>query len=538
MPRSRCCRARSTIDDLVGARRRRSPSRAAENLFWFGRYGERCDGTARCCASRSARRARRSASTRRRRRRRRRSLAQRLGLIDTTATTRHGGLLRAATHPRRRARRAPAPAVARRLQPARSHVGRPLAHAQPAARRPGVPAAPTPSAAARAGLARSRSDLDDDAVGLRARRHDARHRLALPVDGPARRAPVDDVRRAAGRDPTTAARTGSTGCSISPTRASPTARATWSRRSGCRCSTCWCATRPTRARSPSRPRAWPNTSPSSRQTHGRFAQRRARARRTPRCARSAAPTCIPRATIARRLLDAAAARRARGLGRALAEVLLARRLAQRAVARRMRHSRDRPHAVRYRVEHETRYAYRAPVSQSWQLAHLTPRDAALAAAAPPRAADRARAPDERHDETDSFGNTVTTSASAGAHRAAARAHGLRGRGARDAADGPTAPRCDRCEAVRIGAARRAARRTTSRRRACASRRRSCPGRKRRAPTRCRSLAAGRDWLDAVSRPDAPHPRRLRVRARRDDGRRPRSTRCSRRAAASARTSRT
>jgi len=28
---------------------------------------------------------------------------------------------------------------------------------------------------------------------------------------------------------------------------------------------------------------------------------------------------------------------------------------------------------RYTVEHETRYAYRVPVSQSWQLAHLTPR---------------------------------------------------------------------------------------------------------------------------------------------------------------------
>jgi len=30
-------------------------------------------------------------------------------------------------------------------------------------------------------------------------------------------------------------------------------------------------------------------------------------------------------------------------------------------------------AQRYTVQHETRYAYTAPVSQSWQLARLTPR---------------------------------------------------------------------------------------------------------------------------------------------------------------------
>ena len=30
--------------------------------------------------------------------------------------------------------------------------------------------------------------------------------------------------------------------------------------------------------------------------------------------------------------------------------------------------------ARYRVEHDTRYAYRAPVAQSWQLAHLSPRE--------------------------------------------------------------------------------------------------------------------------------------------------------------------
>ena len=60
-------------------------------------------------------------------------------------------------------------------------------------------------------------------------------------------------------------------------------------------------------------------------------------------------------------------------------------------------------AARYRVEHETRYAYRAPVSQSWQLAHLTPRELPW---------QRLHAhelriepvPDERHERRDAFGN--------------------------------------------------------------------------------------------------------------------------------------
>ena len=63
-------------------------------------------------------------------------------------------------------------------------------------------------------------------------------------------------------------------------------------------------------------------------------------------------------------------------------------------------------AVRYAVEHETRYSYRVPVSQSWQLAHLTPAtlpwQKVLAHALviePP--------PDERHQRRDAFGNAVT-----------------------------------------------------------------------------------------------------------------------------------
>jgi transglutaminase-like putative cysteine protease len=70
---------------------------------------------------------------------------------------------------------------------------------------------------------------------------------------------------------------------------------------------------------------------------------------------------------------------------------------------------------RYIVEHETRYAYTAPVSQSWQLARLTPRmlpwQKLLSHSLqidPPA--------DERRDELDSFGNTVTHFGLHGAHR--------------------------------------------------------------------------------------------------------------------------
>lgn len=70
---------------------------------------------------------------------------------------------------------------------------------------------------------------------------------------------------------------------------------------------------------------------------------------------------------------------------------------------------------RYHVEHETRYAYTAPVSQSWQLARLTPRAlpwqrllSHLLLVDPPA--------DERHDVADSFGNAVTHFALHRAHR--------------------------------------------------------------------------------------------------------------------------
>ena len=50
---------------------------------------------------------------------------------------------------------------------------------------------------------------------------------------------------------------------------------------------------------------------------------------------------------------------------------------------------------RYTVEHETRYTYRVPVAQSWQLAHLTPR------------VRIEPLPDERREALDSFGNGIT-----------------------------------------------------------------------------------------------------------------------------------
>jgi transglutaminase-like putative cysteine protease len=67
---------------------------------------------------------------------------------------------------------------------------------------------------------------------------------------------------------------------------------------------------------------------------------------------------------------------------------------------------DAPVRDRYAVEHETRYTYRVPVAQSWQLAHLTPATlpwqtvlAHTLTIEPPA--------DERHERRDAFGNGVT-----------------------------------------------------------------------------------------------------------------------------------
>jgi transglutaminase-like putative cysteine protease len=71
--------------------------------------------------------------------------------------------------------------------------------------------------------------------------------------------------------------------------------------------------------------------------------------------------------------------------------------------------------ARYTVEHETRYAYTAPVSQSWQLARLTPRTLAWQSLLS-HSLQIDPVADERHDAADSFGNTVTHFGLHGAHR--------------------------------------------------------------------------------------------------------------------------
>lgn len=70
--------------------------------------------------------------------------------------------------------------------------------------------------------------------------------------------------------------------------------------------------------------------------------------------------------------------------------------------------------ARYRIEHDTRYDYAAPASDSWQLARLTPRRLPWQ-----RTAWHTLELDPRPDETDarvdSFGNTVTSFALHRAH---------------------------------------------------------------------------------------------------------------------------
>jgi len=61
---------------------------------------------------------------------------------------------------------------------------------------------------------------------------------------------------------------------------------------------------------------------------------------------------------------------------------------------------------RYTVVHETHYAYRVPVSQSWQLAHLTPRHLPWQKVLRHELRIEPK-PDERHEAKDAFGNGVT-----------------------------------------------------------------------------------------------------------------------------------
>jgi transglutaminase-like putative cysteine protease len=149
--------------------------------------------------------------------------------------------------------------------------------------------------------------------------------------------------------------------------------------------------------------------------------------------------------------------------------------------------------VRYRIEHETRYEYGAPVSDSWQLGRLTPRRLPWQQLLWQRL-ELDPEPDETDVRVDTFGNTVTSFALHRAHRAllvrmrcevqvgerpawAAREpeswHAVR-----DALIGPAA-----CADLSLAFARE----TTA----------ALPWSHAAAEYAAKSLVAGRDWFDAV-----------------------------------------
>jgi transglutaminase-like putative cysteine protease len=72
-------------------------------------------------------------------------------------------------------------------------------------------------------------------------------------------------------------------------------------------------------------------------------------------------------------------------------------------------------AVRYRIDHATRYEYAAPVSDSWQLGHLTPRQLPWQQLLSHRL-ELDPEPDEVDVRLDTFGNTVTSFALHRPHR--------------------------------------------------------------------------------------------------------------------------
>jgi transglutaminase-like putative cysteine protease len=74
-----------------------------------------------------------------------------------------------------------------------------------------------------------------------------------------------------------------------------------------------------------------------------------------------------------------------------------------------------PRPAAYAVDHLTRYVYHAPVSQSWQIARLTPRVLPWQRLVS-HSLQIDPEPDERHDTIDSFGNTVTHFGLHAAHR--------------------------------------------------------------------------------------------------------------------------
>ena len=168
---------------------------------------------------------------------------------------------------------------------------------------------------------------------------------------------------------------------------------------------------------------------------------------------------------------------------------------------------------RYDVEHDTRYSYRVPVSQSWQLAHLTPcrlpwqrvvwHELAIE---PP--------PDERHETRDSFGNGVTHFGVHGPHPLLR----VRMLCEVEVSDRPDAPRG---RAAGLGSRARLARRGAGPGwLACRPHGRAEHARavvRRRARLRDADLRRRPRLARRRHRPDAPHPPRVRVRRRGDDG---------------------
>jgi transglutaminase-like putative cysteine protease len=149
---------------------------------------------------------------------------------------------------------------------------------------------------------------------------------------------------------------------------------------------------------------------------------------------------------------------------------------------------------RYRVEHDTRYSYRVPVAQSWQLAHLTPGRLPWQRVVWHELAIEP-SPDERHEMRDSFGNDVTHFGVHGPHPVLR----VRMRCEVEVCDRPDAYACQRLawEAVRESLldepsqdGLRAAR--------MAEPSALVPWSDAAFAYGMQSLGAGRDWLDAVT----------------------------------------
>ena len=149
---------------------------------------------------------------------------------------------------------------------------------------------------------------------------------------------------------------------------------------------------------------------------------------------------------------------------------------------------------RYTVEHETRYAYRVPVSQSWQLAHLTPRELPWQHVLSHELRIEP-ATDERRDERDHFGNGVTHFAVYGPHPL------LRVR-MLSRVEVSERPDADRAEALPWEAVGESVRRDPAQDGLAAARLSEpsalVPWSEAARAYASSSFAAGRDWLEAVT----------------------------------------